>query len=172
MPVDYTTVLDRPCVSVEGPTQQGIESVMEVTPASDITSDGSSDPSLWLRLLRELRVMARTTIGIVSVSVRVSSSSRDVLRWCRGASLAEVHGKAASQTPPLAEARGKSPAAPGPAPAPVVGAPAPRAGDDAVSPGGWTGLAWHPATQWMLHQVRRQKGDHRLTCSAPDTSHL
>jgi hypothetical protein len=44
MLVDYTTVLDRPSVSVEGPTQQGIESVVEVTPASSVTSDGSSDP--------------------------------------------------------------------------------------------------------------------------------
>jgi hypothetical protein len=50
-----------------------------------------------------------------------------------------VQGKAASQTPPPAEARGKSPTAP--APAPGVGAPAPRAGDDGVSPGDWTDLA-------------------------------
>jgi hypothetical protein len=56
----------------------------------------------------------------------------------QGASLAEVQGKAASQTPPPAEARGKSPAAP--APAPSIDAPAPRAGDDAVSPGDWTDL--------------------------------
>src|SRR5687768_4639538 len=85
MLVDYTTVLDGPCVSVEGPTQQGIESVMEVTPASGVTSDGSSDPSLWLRLLRELRAVAQTATGVVvSISVRVSSSSRGALRWCRG----------------------------------------------------------------------------------------
>jgi hypothetical protein len=51
-----------------------------------------------------------------------------------GASLAEVQGKAASQTPPPTEARGKSPTAPGPG----IGAPAPRAGDDAISPGDWT----------------------------------
>jgi hypothetical protein len=50
-----------------------------------------------------------------------------------------VQGKAASQTPPPAEARGKSPAAP--APAPAVDAPAPHAGDDAVSLGDWTNLA-------------------------------
>jgi hypothetical protein len=139
MLVDYTTVLDGPSVSVEGPTQQGIESVMEVTPASGVTSDGSSDPSLQLWLLRELCAVARTATGVVviSVSVRVSSSSRDALRWCRGASLAEVQGKAASQTPPPAEARGKSPAAP----APSIGAPAPRAGDVAFSPGDWTDLA-------------------------------
>jgi hypothetical protein len=86
MLVDYTTVLDRPGVSVEGPMQQGIESVVEVTPASGVMSDGSSDPSLRLRLLRELCVVARTAtdVVVVSVSVWVSSSSRDALRWCRG----------------------------------------------------------------------------------------
>jgi hypothetical protein len=42
-----------------------------------------------------------------------------------------------SQTPPPVEARGKSPAAP----IPGVGALAPRAGNDAVSPGGWTDLS-------------------------------
>jgi hypothetical protein len=66
MLVDYTTVLDRPCVSVEGLTQQGIESVVEVTLASGITSDGSSDPYLRLRLLRKLYAVARTTTGVVT----------------------------------------------------------------------------------------------------------
>jgi hypothetical protein len=86
MLVDYTTVLDRPSVSVEGPTQQGIKSIMEVTLASSVTSDGSRNPSIWLRLLRELCVVARTATGVVvvSVSVRVSSSSHDALWWCRG----------------------------------------------------------------------------------------
>ena len=86
MLVDYTTVLDRPSVSVESPTQQGIESVVEVTPASSVMSDGSCDPSLRLRLLRMLRAMARTATGVVVilVSVGVSSSSRDALWWCRG----------------------------------------------------------------------------------------
>jgi hypothetical protein len=86
MLVDYTMVLDRPSVSVQGPTQEGVESVVEVTPASDITSDGSRDPSLRLLLLRELRVVARTATGVIVVSVRVSSSSRDALWWCRGIS--------------------------------------------------------------------------------------
>jgi hypothetical protein len=77
MLVDYTTVLGRPSVSVKGPTQQGIKSVVEVTPASGVTSDGSSDLSLRLRLLQELCVVAQTAIGVVvvSVSIRVSSSS-------------------------------------------------------------------------------------------------
>jgi hypothetical protein len=49
-------------------------------------SDGSSNPPLWLRLLQELYVVARTSTGVVvvSVSVRVSSSIRDALWWCRG----------------------------------------------------------------------------------------
>jgi hypothetical protein len=59
----------------------------------------------------------------------------------QGASLAEVQGKAASQTPPPAEERGKSPAAPSHAPAPGIGAPTPRAGNNAVSLGDWTDLA-------------------------------
>jgi hypothetical protein len=86
MLVDYTTVLDRPSVSVESLMQQGIESVVEVTPASGVTSDGSRDPPLRLRLLRALRAMARTATGVVvvSVSVRVSSNSQDALWWCRG----------------------------------------------------------------------------------------
>jgi hypothetical protein len=84
MLVDYTTVLDRPSVSVEGPTQQGVESVVEVTPTSGVASDGSSDPSLRLLLLRELHAVARTATDVVVVSVRVSSSSWDALWWCRG----------------------------------------------------------------------------------------
>jgi hypothetical protein len=72
-------------VSIKGPTQQGVESIVEVTLASGVTSDGSSNPSLQLLLLRELRAVAQTAIGVVvSVSFRVSSSSRDALWWCRG----------------------------------------------------------------------------------------
>jgi hypothetical protein len=52
----------------------------------------------------------------------------------QGASLAEAQGRAASQTPPPAEAREKSHAAP----APGVSAPAPRAGSGVVSLGGRT----------------------------------
>jgi hypothetical protein len=84
MLVDYTTILNRPSVSVEGPTQQVVESIVEVTPASDVMSDGSSDPSLRLLLLRELHVVAQTATSVVIVSVRVSSSSRDALWWCKG----------------------------------------------------------------------------------------
>jgi hypothetical protein len=77
-----------------------------------------------------------------------------------------VQGKAASQTPPPAKVKGKSPTAP----APGVGTPAPRAGDDAVSPGDWTDLA--PCDAGDAPPGGKAKGDHRLTCSAPDTGHL
>jgi hypothetical protein len=40
------------------------ESVLDVTPASGIASDGPSDPSLWLWLLRELFAVARTATGV------------------------------------------------------------------------------------------------------------
>jgi hypothetical protein len=94
MLVDYTTVLSGPSVSIEGPTQQDVESIVEVTPASGVTSDGSSDPSLWLLLLRELHVVAPiATIVVVSVSVRVSSSSRDALWWCSGHLLLRCRGR-------------------------------------------------------------------------------
>jgi hypothetical protein len=88
MLVDYTTVLDGPSVSVKGPTQQGIESVVEVTPTSGVTSDGSSDLPLRLQLLQALHVVSQTATGVVvvSVSVSVPSSSRDALWWCRGIS--------------------------------------------------------------------------------------
>jgi hypothetical protein len=84
MLVDYTIVLDGPSVSVEGPTQQGVESIVEMTTAGGVTSDGSGDPSFRLLLLQELRVVAQTATVVVSVSVRVFSSSRDALWWCRG----------------------------------------------------------------------------------------
>jgi hypothetical protein len=75
MMVDNATILDGPSVSVEGPMQQGVESVVEVTPTSGVMSDGSSDPSL--RLIRKLCAVAQTATGVVvaSVPVRVSSSS-------------------------------------------------------------------------------------------------
>jgi hypothetical protein len=134
MLVDYTKVLDRPGVSVEGPTQQGIESIVEVTPTSGVrvmdlaihpSGSGSSESSmLWLEL---------PPASSLSLFPSGSPPAAGVPWVVQGASLTEVQGKAASQTPPPAEARGKSPAAP--APAPGVGVPAPRAGDDAVSPG-------------------------------------
>jgi hypothetical protein len=55
----------------------------------------------------------------------------------QGTPLDEVQGRAASQTPPPAEAMGKSPTAP----APGVDIPAPRAGGGAVSPGDLTVLS-------------------------------
>jgi hypothetical protein len=141
---------------------------MEVTPTSGVTSDGSSDPSLQLRLLRELRAVARTTTGVVvvSISVRVSSSSWDALWWCRGHLWLRCRGRRLLRLHLLL-----------------------RRGvrvllllllmsvllllvQATMQSLHVAGLTWHRATQWTLCQARRQKGDHRLTCSAPKTSHL
>jgi hypothetical protein len=65
MLVDYTTELNGPSVSVEGPTQQGVKSVVEVTPASGIMGDGSSYPSLWLLLRRGGRVLLLLLLALV-----------------------------------------------------------------------------------------------------------
>jgi hypothetical protein len=51
--VDYTTVLDGPNVSVKGLTQQGVESVVEMTTMSGVTNDGLDDPSFWHLLIRK-----------------------------------------------------------------------------------------------------------------------
>jgi hypothetical protein len=61
-----------------------------------------------------------------------SSSAVGIPVVVQGASLGDEQGRAASQTPPPAEASGKNIAAP----APGGGAPAPHAGGDAVSLGG------------------------------------
>jgi hypothetical protein len=79
-----TAVLDRPSVSFEGPTQQGVESVVEMTTTSGVTSDRSGDPSFRLLLLWKLHAVART--AIVVVFVRVSSYSWGALWWCMGTS--------------------------------------------------------------------------------------
>jgi hypothetical protein len=73
----------------------------------------------------------------------------------QGASLAEVQGKAVSQTPPPAEARGKSPAAP----ALGIGARAPRVGDDVASP---DGCDW-PATVQCRGRSARREGKKGIT---------
>jgi hypothetical protein len=48
---DNTMILDRPGTPVKCLAQQGVERIVEVAPASGVTSDGSSDPSLRLLLL-------------------------------------------------------------------------------------------------------------------------
>jgi hypothetical protein len=48
---DHTVILDGPSAPVDCLTQQGVERIVEVTPAGSVTSDGSSNPSLWLLLL-------------------------------------------------------------------------------------------------------------------------
>jgi hypothetical protein len=83
-----------------------------------------------------------------------------------GASLAEVQGKAASQTPPPAEARGTRPAAP----APGVDAPTPHAGDDAVSPAGWTDLTPCDAVDALPGEKVKRGSQTYVQCTSDEPS--
>jgi hypothetical protein len=136
---------------------------VEVTPASGVMSDGSSDPPLRLRLLRALRAVARTAtdvvVVVVSISVRVSSSSRNALWWCRGHLWLRCRGWWPLRLHPLLRRGGRV----------LLLLLLVQATMQSLQV---TRLTWHRVTQWTLRQSRRQKGDHRLTCSAPDMGHL
>jgi hypothetical protein len=143
---------------------------MEVTPASGITSDGSSNPSLRLRLLRELRAVARTATGVVviSVSVRVSSNSRDARWWCRGHLWLRCRGRRPFRLHlPLRRGGGVLLIL-----LLLLASTLLLLVQATMQSLQVTRVTWYRATQWTLRQARKQKGDHRLTCSAPDTGHL
>jgi hypothetical protein len=59
---------------------------VEVTPASSVASDGSSNPSFWLLVSRKVGVVARVVVATSVVWVSSSSYSRDwgAQWWCRG----------------------------------------------------------------------------------------
>jgi hypothetical protein len=146
-------------VSVKGPTQQGVESVMEVTPTSGVTSDGSSDQSLRLLLLRELRVVARTATGViivVSISLRVSCSSRDTLWSCRGHLWLRCRERLPPKLHLLLRRGGRVMLLP----LLLLASALLLLVQATMQSLQVTGLTWHRATQRMLRQARRQKGDH------------
>jgi hypothetical protein len=61
---------------------------VEVTPASSVASDGSSNPSFRLLVSREAGVMARAVVATSVIWVSSSSYSRSwgAQWWCRGRS--------------------------------------------------------------------------------------
>jgi hypothetical protein len=83
---DHTMILDRPSTPVKCPTSQGVECIMEVTPASSVASDGSSNPSFRLLVSRKVGVVARAVVATSIVWVSSSSYSRGwgIQWWCRG----------------------------------------------------------------------------------------
>jgi hypothetical protein len=83
---DNTVILDRPSASVDCLAQQGVESVMEVTLASGVASDESSNPSFQLLLLWKVSDVARAAVAtsIVWVSCSSYSSGWGAKWWCRG----------------------------------------------------------------------------------------
>jgi hypothetical protein len=141
-------------VSVEGPTQQGVESVMEVTPASGVTSDGSSDPPHRFRFLRELRVVAQTATGVVvaSISVTVSSSSRDALWWCRGHLWLRCRGRRPLRLHLLLRRGGRVLLLL------LLASTFLLLVQATMQSLQVTGLTWHHATQWTLRRREGKKG--------------
>jgi hypothetical protein len=108
---------------------------MEVTPASSVASDGSSNPSFRLLVSRKVSVMARAAVTTSIVWVSSSSYSRGwALSGGAGGASRGAQESSSSQTLSAAGARKKSPATP----APIVDVPAPHAGGGAASPSGWT----------------------------------
>jgi hypothetical protein len=59
---DHTAILDRPSTPVKCPTKQDVERVVKVTPASSVTSDGSSNPSFRLLVGRKVGAEARAVV--------------------------------------------------------------------------------------------------------------
>jgi hypothetical protein len=59
---------------------------VEVTPASSVASDGSSNPSFWLLVSRKVGVVVRAAVATSVVWVSSSSYSRgwSVQWWCKG----------------------------------------------------------------------------------------
>jgi hypothetical protein len=90
---DNTVILDGPSVSIECLAQQGVERIVEVTLASGVTSDGSSNPSLWLLLLWKVGAVARAVVvtSIIGFFSNSYSSGRDAQRGQRRASLHRLH---------------------------------------------------------------------------------
>jgi hypothetical protein len=69
---------------------------VEVTPASSVVSDGSSNPSFWLLVSRKVGVVARDAVAtsVVWVSSSSYSSGWGAEWWCRGRLQREHRGAA------------------------------------------------------------------------------
>jgi hypothetical protein len=93
---DHTTILDRPSTPVKCPTYQGVERIVEVTPAGSVASDGSSNPSFRLLVSRKVDVVAQAAVATSIVWVSSSSYSRGwgTQWWCRGCLQLEHRGAA------------------------------------------------------------------------------
>jgi hypothetical protein len=83
---------------------------MEVTPASSVASDGSSNPSFRLRVSREVGVVARAVVATSVVWVSSSSYSRSwgAQWWCRGRLQRKYRGAAPYRLNLLLEREGRA----------------------------------------------------------------
>jgi len=83
---------------------------VEVTPASSVASDGSSNPSFRLRVSREVGVVARAVVASSVVWVSSSSYSRGwgAQWWCRGRLQRKHRGAAPHRLYLLVEREGRA----------------------------------------------------------------
>ena len=83
---------------------------MEVTPASSVASDGSSNPSFRLLVSRKVGVVARAVVVTSVVYVSSSSYSRSwgAQWWCRGRLQGKHRGAAPHRLYLLVEREGRA----------------------------------------------------------------
>jgi hypothetical protein len=83
---------------------------VEVTPASSVASDGSSNPSFRLLVSRKVGIMARVVVATSVVWVSSSSYSRGwgVQWWCRGRLQGKHRGAAPHRLYLLLERKGRA----------------------------------------------------------------
>jgi hypothetical protein len=145
-----------------------VERIMEVTPASGVTSDGSDNPSLRLRLLWKVGVVAR--VVVVTSVVRVSSSSyssdRDAQWWCKGR-VQRGHRRASPHRLYLLLKRGRRALL-----LQLLSSTLLLLVQAAVQPIQMARLTSHRMVKRALRESRRQERNDWLPCGVSKTSHL
>jgi hypothetical protein len=165
---DNTAILDRLGTPVKCLAQQGVERIMEVTPASGVTSDGSSNPFLQLLLLWKVGAVTRAAVvtSVVGVSSNSYSSGQDAQWWCKGR-LQRGHRRAAPHRLYLLLRRGRR--------ALLLQLLSPMLlllVQAVVQPLQIARLTSHWTTKQTLRETRRQERNDWLPCGVSKTSHL
>jgi predicted deacetylase len=161
---DNTTILDRPSASVKCLAQQGVERVVEVTPASGVASDGSRNPSFQLLLLWKVGVVAQAAVA-TSV-IWVSSSGWGAQWWCRGRLQREHRGAAAHRLYFLLKRERRALLLQ------LLSSTLLLLVQAVVQPLQMAILTNHRTAKRTLRETRRQERNDWLPCSVSKTSHL
>jgi hypothetical protein len=141
---------------------------MEVTPTSGVTSDGSSNPSLWFLLLWKVGAVARSAVvtSIIGVSSNSYSSGRDAQWWCRGR-LQRGHRRAAPHRLYLLLRQGRRALL-----LQLLSSTLLLLVQAVVQPLQMARLTSHRTVKRTLRETRRQERNDWLPCGVSKTSHL